>query len=185
MTPISYPAYWKEPFFDKGPKYDKIKEIIDAVNAVNALEGELQVPGEIAVTIGGINGDGRRVYRTTATDGWFQINAPLPHKIKLQNGTYVYPQITSIRANWWQGNATAQLDRILVRKMRSDTSATINVLDDPTNRGAAGDNTYTWSSLTGRLDATYDMFKFLIYHIYDTAITNFKFMSCTIVYDYA
>lgn len=42
---ISPPSYWKESFFDKGPKYDKIIELIDAVNVLEGSEDHGNLAG--------------------------------------------------------------------------------------------------------------------------------------------
>ena len=161
------------------------KNYVDA----HAISGEVFIPGSnfIPGVFADMGSDGVNTIINDITDTFIQGFLPLASQMTI-GGTTKYLKITSVRVNWQQSDAADDLDRFFMRRFISGSGTAQTCLDDTTNRGVAGYNSYTYSiTVNNTLNSTYDIFSIAIFYIKTAggaSAIDWRFQGCMITYEY-
>lgn len=181
---LSYPDHWKEATWAKGPKYNKIKEIIDFINDLTSVNGVAIIPFGVFLSSVDVFTSANAVYSEGITATWLSAAFHLD-RWRVVNGTTRYLKITNAKLIWYQSAAAYQLDRFRIKRHSSNWGSTVSVVDDTTDRGVAGGNNYSWTlSSNNILSATNEGFSVIVYHKTKAAQADFRIRALEITYEY-
>jgi len=84
---VTNPPHWKEPFLNKGPKYDKIVEMIAAINAAGGIGSHAtthQDSGSDEINVGGLSGELADAQPPKTHDNTAHTTAYEPSNVNIQ-----------------------------------------------------------------------------------------------------
>ena len=129
--------------------------------------------------------DGSRDYHQfTGASGWMHSNDnPMPIKLTI-NGTTKYLKITKAKVFWIQAGAADDLSRVLIKHHVDDGTIT-TVKDDPTDRGAAGFNSFEYTTFANnQADANTLGFSIIIYSVAHSPASDWKLDGVRFTFEY-
>lgn len=128
--------------------------------------------------------DGTNQYANTTALVTFVCSHMLMPKKMTINGTTKYLKITSATLDWYQVDATDDLDSFGIWQVVSG-GADNTVKSDGTNRGIAGHQSFTWTSFSNNtLSATADTFTFRVVAVARSSAADFRIRGCEVTYEY-
>jgi len=140
----------------------------------------------MALSIGGQITDGSRFYSSVAANGYWCGHFPTGGVARMLSidGTTRYLKITSFKVYWYQAGAADDLDRVVIYR-RDNVHAADLVLDDGTNRGAAGENSFEYACAANNvLSATEEFWSFYINFIVSGSGNDWRMKGVKIEYEY-